>query len=316
MKKILSNILTFVVLLFLLINLLLKSSNIQNSIQLAFDIWKNNLFPSLFPMFVLSEIFISLNLADYFSKFTHPFTRKLFNSHKLTGYILFMGILTGFPGSAKIIYQFYQQQKISMKEAEKLLLFTHFSNPLFIINTIAISFLQNKNLAILIFISHYLSNIIIGILLKKYHPSEKEITNTSFYNTRDNTSKNNFGVVLGQAILNSMNTLFLILGTISIFLCFTTILRSVLSLGEVENSILSGILEMSQGLNYIRFTDISLRLKTTLSVMFISFGGFSVHLQIMAILSNTSIKYLPFLLTRILHAIIASFLAYFLFPLF
>lgn len=316
MKKILSNIFLIVVLLFILINLLLKSSSIHDSINLAFEIWKNNLFPSLFPMFVLSEIFISLNFTDYFNKITKSITTKLFKSHPITGYVMFMGTLTGFPGSAKNIYQLYQQGIVTKDEAEKLLLFTHFSNPLFIINTIAIGFLGNKKLAILIIISHYFTNIIIGILLKKYHPSKEESNSFLQNTTSNNISKNNMGSILGHAVFNSMNTLFLILGTIAIFLCVTTILRSVFSFGDVGNAIISGIIEMSQGLKYVSLLDISLRLKTTLCVMIISFGGFSVHLQVMSILSETSIKYLPFFLSRLLHAFLASIIAYLLFPLF
>ena len=49
--------------------------------------------------------------------------------------------------------------------------------------------------------------------------------------------------------------------------------------------------------------------------MIISFGGLSVHLQVMSILSNTKVKYLPFLFSRIIHAILSGILSYVLFPI-
>ena len=123
------------------------------------------------------------------------------------------------------------------------------------------------------------------------------------------------GSILGNAIINSINTLLLILGTISIFLLITTILNSTIDLGNTGNAIINGIIEMSQGLKYVSMLEISLRLKTTLSVMIISFGGLSVHLQVMSILSNTKVKYLPFLLSRIIHALIAGLIAFLIFPI-
>ena len=48
--------------------------------------------------------------------------------------------------------------------------------------------------------------------------------------------------------------------------------------------------------------------KAVLATIFISFGGLSVHIQTISIISNTKIKYYPYLIARILHASIASLL--------
>ena len=66
---------------------------------------------------------------------------------------------------------------------------------------------------------------------------------------------------------------------------------------------------------YQIYKNIPLKLKTIISTLIISFGGFSVHMQIISILSDTKIKYLPFLTARVLHALISSVLAYLLFDL-
>ena len=76
---------------------------------------------------------------------------------------------------------------------------------------------------------------------------------------------------------------------------------------------MNGFVEMTQGLKYISLLEIPLKLKTILSTMIISFGGFSVHMQTISILSDTQIKYLPFLTARLLHAIISSFIVFLIF---
>lgn len=315
MKKSMSNIGSMLIIIFLLINILIHPNYVSSATSLAFDIWKNNLFPFLFPMFVISEVMISLNAIDIFSNLGNNIITKLFKVKKECTFILIMSMLSGFPSSAKYINSIYEKGILNDNDASKILMFAHFSNPLFIIGTISSTFLGNIKLAKLIFFSHYLTNILIGIMFRNYNPIKKENNLSSFkYNCTKESSKS-LGVILGNAIVNSINTLLLILGTISIFLLITTILNSTIDLGNTGNAIINGIIEMSQGLKYVSMLEISLRLKTTLSVMIISFGGLSVHLQVMSILSNTKVKYLPFLLSRIIHALIAGLIAFLIFPI-
>lgn len=322
MKRIFINCLYVLFFLFILVNIFIKSSSIHNAVNFAFVIWKDNLFPTLFPMFVLSEILISFGFVELISELGKPLTQTLFHTNKKASYVFLMGMLTGFPSSAKYIVQLYEKGEITTKEANKILLFSHFSNPLFIIGTIATTFLGNPKLTLLLFISHYVPNIIIGIFIRNYHPSKKENTKFSFINAINAmhqtylTNHQSFGTIIGSAVLKSINTLLLILGTISLFLIFTTILNSIFPFSPVLNSIINGIFEMSQGLKYVSLLGISLQWKTILSVMMISFGGFSVHLQITSILNDLKINYFFFLLARIFHALLAGLLVYLLFPFF
>ena len=315
MKKSMSNISSMLIIIFLLINILIHPNYVSSATSLAFDIWKNNLFPFLFPMFVISEVMISLNAIDIFSNLGNNIITKLFKVKKECTFILIMSMLSGFPSSAKYINSMYEKGILNDNDASKILMFAHFSNPLFIIGTISSTFLGNIKLAKLIFLSHYLTNILIGIMFRNYNPIKKENNLSSFKYSSTKESSKSLGVILGNAIVNSINTLLLILGTISIFLLITTILNSTINLGNIGNAIINGIIEMSQGLKYASMLEISLRLKTTLSVMIISFGGLSVHLQVMSILSNTKVKYLPFLLSRIIHALIAGLIAFLIFPI-
>jgi len=75
-------------------------------------------------------------------------------------------MLSGFPSNARNTKTLYDKKMITKEEASHILMFTHFSNPLFILSTLAIFFLHNKKLGIIILLSHYLSNIIIGIILR------------------------------------------------------------------------------------------------------------------------------------------------------
>ena len=97
------------------------------------------------------------------------------------------------------------------------------------------------------------------------------------------------------------------------FLIVTTIIDNTLNLNTYYQSILNGFIEMTQGLKYVSQLAIPLKLKSIITVMILSFGGLSVHMQVISILSDTKIKYLPFFTARILHSAIAGILIYLLF---
>lgn len=304
MKK-LSKIITILILLYICIQIFMNSSEITNSILFSFDVWKNNIFPSLFPFFVISNILINYGFVNVTSKVFKPLT-KLFKVSDCASFIIVMGLLSGFPSSSKYVKELVDNGSINEKEASKILTFTHFSNPLFIINTIGISFLNSYKIGIKILIIHYFSNFIIGLIFRNYKV-EKSKNNLNF---KKNIS---LGSVITNSINSSINTLLLILGTVSFFLIITTVINNSIPLNNFFSSIISGIIEMTQGLKYVSLLDISLKAKSILSVMFISFGGISVHMQTYSIISENKIKYLPFFLARILHALISGFLMFVLF---
>ena len=129
---------------------------------------------------------------------------------------------------------------------------------------------------------------------------------------RINNSKN-FGEIVTEALTNGIQTLLLVLGTITMFLVISTIVSNIICLNSFHQGILNGVIEMTQGLKYISLLHIPLELKSVLSVMILSFGGISVHMQMISILSDTGISYRPFFIARIIHATISGLLIYFLF---
>lgn len=319
MKKILTTVLILTILLFVVFEILTESASILNAVSFSFNIWKENVFPSLFPFFVLSELLINYGFIELVGEIFKPFMNKVFRVKGVGAFALIMSLISGFPSSAKYIKELYNKNLINQNEATKLLMFTHFSNPLFILGTISLLFLNNKEVGLLILICHYLGNFIIGIIFRNYYPSKEENKNISIKKVLTEISNNRvksnkkFGEIITTALLNSINTLILILGVITMFLVITTIIDNNMNLNSFHQSILNGFVEMTQGLKYVSLEEIPLKLKCILSTMIISFGGLSVHMQVISILSDTKINYLPFLTARIIHAIISSLLMFFLF---
>ncbi len=234
-------------------------------------------------------------------------------------FVFFMSLVSGFPSNAKYTRELYLKGMLNAEEATKLLTFTHFSNPLFILGTVSLLFLKNKEVGLLILICHYVTNIIIGFLFRGYYKSKKECGKISLKRAIDAMhqkrihNQKTFGQMITTALTNSIQTLLLILGTVTMFLVLTTIIDHNLNLNVLYQSTLNGFIEMTQGLKYVSMLSIPLKIKSILTVMILSFGGLSVHMQVLSIISDTKIKYLPFFTARLLHSAIAGILMFLLF---
>lgn len=322
MRKICESIIVMAVLLFFTIMILSNSNVVLDAVSFAIEIWKTSVFPSLFPFFVVSTFLINYGFVELSSEVFKNVMWYLFHMNGNAAFAFIMSIISGFPSSAKYTRELYLNGKINKKEATKLLMFSHFSNPLFILGTVSVLFLNNKEVGILILSSHYICNIIIGILLRNYAPSVKDLEKISLKNAilkmhekRINSNKT-FGQIMSKAISDSIETLLLVLGTITVFLTITSIINNILHEPPYYQAIINGIIEMTQGLKYVGMLTIPLKLKTILATMILSFGGLSVHIQIISILSDTDLPYLPFFLARIFHAILSGVLVYFSFDIF
>lgn len=319
MKKVWSSILILLCLLFIAFEILTESKTIMESVVFSFQIWQNNIFPSLFPFFVLSEILIHYGFVEFISELFRPFMARLFCMNGAASFVFFMSLVSGFPSNAKYTRELYQKGMLDEEEASKVLTFSHFSNPLYILGTVSILFLKNKEVGLLILFCHYITNIIIGLLFRNYHKSNiiknKISLKRAICAMHQKRMQNNksFGQMITSALTNSIQTLLLILGTVTMFLVLTTIIDNNLNLNALYQSTLNGFIEMTQGLKYVSMLNIPLKVKSVLTVMILSFGGLSVHMQVISILSDTKIKYLPFLTARILHSAIAGILVFSLF---
>ena len=287
-------IITFIFLILILLNREIVSYTIINS----FNIWFNTLVPSMFPMFILSDILINYNFIEYIPNKISNIISKIFNINKTSVLILFISILSGFPGNANALLEAYNLKLISKEEVEHLLLFNHFPNPLFIIYTV---YFNNSKLGIIILINIYLSNLIIGIIYRKnnYPTSINYISNIS--------KSQSFITIFATSIKKSINTLLMISGTVTSFLIISTLLCHILNINSLTSTIIKGMLEMTMGLNSLSNINININIKLILSSIFITFGSISIHMQIISILKD--ISYLKYLKGRLLSTLVVVFLS-------
>lgn len=294
----LKSIFTFI-LLFIIVYILFKYNLIiTSSTYEALNIFIKKVFPSLFITFIINNIIISTNILKYINIIINPIFNKIFKTTMNSGSAFLLSIFSGTPGNILIINELLDNNKITLNDANKLLRFTYFSNPLFLYNILSISF--NKHITIKIIIIHYITNIFIGLFNKKD-------TNNNLNTIENNKIIFNLNII-PTSIKKSLNATLNILGTICFYLIITNILINIFNPTELIKVLLKGTLEITQGLNTINTLNNISIIKEIIALSIISFGGLSIHTQVLSEINskNNNLEYKYFLKGRILHVILST----------
>ena len=306
MKEKTFNLFIVVISIFLLGELLFNKTIIYESILYSLNLWVNNLIPSFFSFFIISNILINYNITDYIPKIIKEKCTLIFNISDNMLTIFLLSMISGFPSNARITRTMYENKKITLNEANHILLFSHFANPVFILSTVATFFLHNEKAGIIVLISHYVSNFILGIIFRN-----------SFYLDNSNEHKfvdksNNFANIFIDSIRNAVDTIITICGILTFFLMFSSIIVNLFHLNVYNTMIIKSIFEITIGIEALSKLNLSLLFKTVLTTIILSFGGLCVHVQVISQIVGTNIKYIYYFIGRLYQAIISGIIAYIL----
>lgn len=292
------NILLILLFVILEIFLLSKSQIVINSFRKTLNICLYNLMPTMFFSIIISSILIKLNISNYIPKFIINIFKKLFNINKNEVIIFILSILSGYPNNSKML--------INNINLNNIIQYTNFVNPIFLICTVGGIYLNNIKLSLIILFSHYLSNFLLGIILRKKNKSN----NINDINNNDINVLYEYNIVLKDTIY----TLSSIFSNILFFSIIISLFNNIFKFNILFNSIIIGSIEFSSGIYNICNIDISLFLKGLLILIIITFGSFSIHMQIICL--NDKIKYIKYLLYRILNVFICTLIYIILYKLY
>ncbi len=304
-----------------------------SSASKGIKLWLEVVFPSLFPFFVASQLLSKSGIIRLFGVILEPVMRPLFNIPGCGSFALAMGIVSGYPVGASITADLRKEELISRVEAERLLTFTNNSGPLFIMGAVAVGMFGQASLGYLLYFSHIAACLTVGFIFRFYKRSKTGLSIKAKVRMSDNiklemkklrNSDSNPIMTFGECIKNSIYTILAIGGFIIFFSVLINILINTGIIGSISglictfsgflglgpqtmDGILSGIFEITTGASLISHSSASLVVKLCSTSLVIGWAGFSVHTQVMSIISDTDIKLKPYLLGKALQGIISCF---------
>lgn len=264
------------------IYLLFNAKEIVASFNKTLNICMYTLMPTMFASILFSQILIKLEFEKYIPNFIINFFSKLFNISKKEVIIFILSIISGYPNNAKMLN--------NNTNLNTIINYTSFVNPIFLICTVGIIYLKDIKIILIIFISHILANIILGILFRN---KNKKLV----FNENENKDNSIFEIYF-SSLKSTINSLVMIFSNILFFSILLSLLRNILPFNNTINNFIIGIFEFSNGIYLISSSNISIFLKGLFILIIITFGSFSIHMQMISV--NEKINYSKFLLFRIL----------------
>jgi sporulation integral membrane protein YlbJ len=307
------------------------------------SIWWDILFPALFPFLVISEMLLGFGIVHFLGTLLDPLMRPLFRLPGIGGFVVAMGFASGYPVGARLTSQLWEQGLLNRDEGERLVAFTTSSDPIFLIGAVSIGFFHDARLAIILAVAHYGAALLLGFLMRFHGNSKHPTASSSSVAPRGSILIRSFqamhlarlsdarplGQLIQQAIRSSIELVFVIGGLVVFF----SVLLAYLSLGPVmelltaglryflqlihvpqalSHSMINGFFEVTLGAKSAGLADeaVPLVYKVAAAAFVLSWGGLSVHAQVVSILHRTNIRYLTFAFARLIHAFLAACLVF------
>ena len=310
--------------LFTIFLLIFSNANLSSA-KTGLALWANSVVPSLLPFFIATELLGYTNIISVLGKLLNKLMKPIFNVPGEGAFPFIMGIISGYPMGAKIVSNLKSEGICTKVEAERLLAFTNNSGPLFIIGTVGIGLFKDASTGILLFITHILACLTVGFTFRFWKCSKRfETKGVCPLSSQKIVSISNLGEVLSTSIMNAINTIFLIGGFIVLFSVIISILENsgildalahfiypILNIFNVPlnfaDGIFTGLLELTNGIcNISNISTKSISINIIICAFLLGFGGISIMLQILSIISKAKISIKPYIIGKLLQGIFAA----------
>lgn len=249
---------------------------------------------------------------------------KLFKTSGQGAYAFAVGLCSGYPIGAKTVCELRSEKLLVKNDAQRLLGFCNNSGPLFILGTVASAMLLNEKIGFLLLFIHILSATLTGLFLRlfsKNNPSaypnksgfKAAVKELLIYRQKN---KRPIGEIMSRAVKTSMETILQIGGFIILFSVLGGIISPIFDYFSLDRDIkgfFMGIIEITNGCAIL--ADNPTTLKISLMIGLISWGGFSIHAQSLAIITKTDLNPLYYILCKAFQGLNAFLLSLLLSPL-
>lgn len=318
-----------IIFLFIIICIIIFPEYAYESSLEGLNLWFNVVCPALLPFFICIEMLTGLGVINFLGAVFKPITSFLFNIPGEGAFAFVMSIASGYPVGAKVVANLRKENICNKIEAQRMISLCSTSGPLFIIGAVSVGMLKNPKMGPILSLSHYLSALSCGIIMRFYKSKEKTTRITSFDSPFIELLKHRkkdgrpLGQIMVDSIKNSINLILLVGG----YIIFFSVIAKILQVTGVFNSVprlinkfldvkttssdnwsafFIGVLEVTNGIKECTKLNMSFTNLVAFISFFIGFGGLSVNAQVSGIIQDTDINFPFYLLLKFFQGVIAS----------
>ena len=268
-------------LIIMILYFLIYPQNALMASRRGLTLWFEQILPTLLPFSVISYIVLHSNL------FSHPAHEKKHSFLRIQPeewYVIFCGFLFGFPIGSKLSADLYEHHRIVKKRAQILACFTNNLSPVFV-TSVLVNQLHFSSV-VPFFLLLYGIPLCICLALLSFIKPERFVHEKKASRFQLNMQ------IVDASIINGFETLIKICGYIMMFSIFAEIAQSIPYGSSFPKLVLTGCLEVTNGISALSQFSCNHFQKYLLTVLFLALNGISGLFQTASLLSvsNLSIK--------------------------
>lgn len=277
-------------------------------------LWWDTLLPTLLPFMIISGLIIRLRITKALSHLFYPLFRNLLPISQEGSYPIFIGFLAGYPVGAKTTADLLDQKSISLQEGQLLCSLTNNASPMFVLSYIAGAKLLSPKLGIwlllILYSSSYLSTLLWHMMSDKVVKNKTSTITASTLNSKQTMPVFEFAMI-DDSILSAFEVVTKVGGYVVLFSVLASFLGALPIGNRVLIACLSGVLEITTGIQNISVLSLPLNIKVILIATVTAFGGFSGFAQTKSVINQTSLSSSSYIITKLISAAIAFCLSTF-----
>jgi sporulation integral membrane protein YlbJ len=322
-------IIPLIVLIFNLLIIIFPRDVIQAARE-GTELWLGSVLPSLLPFAVGVNLLSALGATELIGRLLERFTRICFNVSGNGGFVMVIGLLSGYPMGAKAAADLRADGGLSGADADRLICFVNNSGPLFILGAVAQEMFHNIIVGWYLICVHYISAILTGLFFRMVMPGSGDKSEKT--RPRRARAASPLGAALSKSVINGMEAMLSIGGFIILFgvlikildvtnlldiieFPFRRLFPSVSEDSPIIRAALICCVEITNGLKLLSSSGVT-KSSLVVAAAAISFGGFSIHAQSLSFIAKTDINAKLYMLGKLVQTVICIFTALLCIPFF
>lgn len=293
-------------LLFIIISLLLITipERYIEECRTGISLWAVCVLPATFPFLFITALLTRLGYVNKLSSLLAPLTKRLFRLSGVSGYVLVMSMISGYPVGAKILCDLREGDLLSPAEAEKMSVIASTSGPLFIIGSVGNNMFRSFKAGVFILLAHFLATVLTGVFFRgvpcpsgfdRLRPPKREddVLYASMYSS-----------VLSVLCVGGFIVVFYVLSCMTsdlrVLAPFAFLLEKIPPFQGLGDAFCLGLIEMTGGCKALSASPSAY--SAALCAFLITLGGCSILMQQIAYFKKARIKIRLFILAKLIQA--------------
>lgn len=303
-----TRVLPYLLLFFLFLSLVF-SREVMNGVQHALSLSARVIIPSLFPFMVLSELLgeaVCRTVKE--RKKQKGLLYSFFGVSDVGMSAFFLGALCGFPLGVKHARTLLDGRAIEESECKRLICFSNNTGPAFVIAGVGGTLFRSVKLGVVLYTLQIIAALIVGLLFARI-PGPSSVQSKKALSMPVQAG----GGLVGAVRRSTCNIIY-VCGLVVFFSALCSLI-GVFCKNENLLTFIYPFLEVGGACNLAASGYPTLGFPAVLSTMLaISFGGASVHMQAALFFEGTFFPTRRYLSAKLLQAVFSCLLLYFVFP--